>query len=95
MSSRKQEDTLSLCIGKSNAKKAGSELATLTIYFFHRLDEILRILETDKSEAFGLIRPLVSNDLCSLERRVLAENPCQHFIRNVVAQITAKQPKIV
>ena len=45
----------------------------LTIHFPHRLHEVVRVLETDKSVPFGLLGPLISNHSRFLEGGVLGK----------------------
>ena len=68
--------------------------SSLTVNFFHCIDKIVWILEADKSEAFGFVGMLVPDHLCLHKGGKMAECPSQHFISNIVTQVTTEYPKI-
>lgn len=62
----------------------------LTIYLPHGLDEVLWVLEANEAVAFALVASLVPNHFGLEERRELAKDPNQDFVRYVIAKVPAE-----
>lgn len=67
----------------------------LTVHFFHRPNEVLRVLEADETVPLALARPLVPDHFGTLEGGILVERARQQLIVDVVAEIAAKDAEVV
>ena len=70
-------------------------LNELTIQFFHRPSEVLRILKAYKSESFRFVRPFVANHFGSLKGREFAEDAGEYFVSYIVTQVSTKNTEII
>lgn len=73
----------------------GFECCLLTVHLLHGFDEVLWIFEGYKTKSLGFVCALVSDNFGLLETWVFTEYPHQHFIGDVIAEITAEYSKII
>ena len=71
------------------------ERVQVTVHLSHGLHEIVRVLETDKAVALGLLGLPFSDHLSLQEGGILREGSRQGIIVHIITNVTHKDPEII
>ena len=69
--------------------------AQRTVHLPHGLHEVVRVLETDKAVAFGLLGVPIPDDLGLQEAGELGEGPCEGVVIYIVTEVATEDSEVI